>query len=108
MEQTKTREHCCICNVDIQRIPRGDKFIIDGVKLISKKYGTLWFCPTHNKGGFMKLLASFRKSQVQDGFGNTVTKISAKDIKGLGVFYPKDRIYVHNKEGCRIATYEVM
>lgn len=45
---------------------------------------------------------------VDDGFGNKIDKIKAgQNLVISGPFEPGDMIYIHNKEGCRIATYKV-
>jgi hypothetical protein len=47
-----------------------------------------------------------------DGYGNIITGISKKVLDGMyseiGTMIKDDMIYIHNKEGCRIATYKVV
>jgi hypothetical protein len=52
-----------------------------------------------------------KKKYKDDGFGNKIESIKPSlDENGIfikGTFYKGDWIFIHNKEGCRIATYQV-
>jgi hypothetical protein len=50
------------------------------------------------------------KKQKEDGFGNKIDYVNELNLKlkiADSKFLKGDKIYIHNKEGSRIATYEV-